>query len=91
MRLWHPSDLMTWQLWFEELFESTAIDPELIDKVILGCANQAAGDNRNIARRSILLSDQSITTRAFTICRLCASEFIAISIAAQRPIETLPF
>jgi acetyl-CoA acetyltransferase len=31
---------MTWQLWFEELFESTAIDPELIDKVILGCANQ---------------------------------------------------
>src|SRR4051794_21440320 len=38
------------------LVNRTALDPALIDDVILGCANQAGEDNRNVARMAVLLS-----------------------------------
>ena len=40
----------------KELINRTGIDPKQIDDVILGCANQAGEDNRNVVRMSLLLS-----------------------------------
>ncbi|MBX9867108.1 MAG: 3-oxoadipyl-CoA thiolase [Burkholderiales bacterium] len=58
-----------------------------IDEVILGCANQAGEDNRNIARMSLLLAGIPVITPGITVNRLCASGMDAISIAA-RTIKT---
>ncbi len=54
-----------------------------IDEVILGCANQAGEDNRNVARMSLLLAGLPVTTPGVTVNRLCASGMDAISIAAR--------
>jgi acetyl-CoA acyltransferase len=59
------------------------LNPELIDEVFLGCANQAGEDNRNVARMALLLSGLPITVPGETINCLCASG-IAASIAAAR-------
>ncbi len=50
-----------------------ALDPSLIDEVILGCANQAGEDNRNVARMAALLAGLPVTVPACTVNRLCAS------------------
>ena len=66
-------------------------NPELklpkIDEVILGCANQAGEDNRNVARMAALLSGLPIDTPGFTVNRLCGSGMDAV-IAAARAIKT---
>jgi 3-oxoadipyl-CoA thiolase len=59
------------------------LDPTVIDEVILGCANQAGEDNRNIARFSSLLAGLPVTVPAFTVNRLCASGLTAINLAAR--------
>lgn len=64
-----------------------AIDPSTIDEVILGCANQAGEDNRNVARMAALLAGLPETVPAVTINRLCASGLDAV-IAASRQIKT---
>ena len=43
-------------LTIKELISKTNIDPNVIDDVILGCANQAGEDNRNVARMALLLA-----------------------------------
>ena len=61
------------------------LDPNSIDDVILGCANQSGEDNRNVARMSLLLAGLPITIPGETVNRLCASGLSA-SIAAARAI-----
>lgn len=54
-----------------------------IDEVILGAANQAGEDNRNVARMAVLLAGLPDTVPAITVNRLCASGMSAITMAAQ--------
>ncbi|MCI2956318.1 acetyl-CoA C-acyltransferase [Agromyces atrinae] len=57
--------------------------PEAIDEVVLGAANQAGEDNRNVARLAVLLAGLPDTVPGITVNRLCASGLSAIMIAAQ--------
>jgi len=59
---------------------------EVIDEVIMGCANQAGEDNRNIARMALLLAGISYTVPGETVNRLCASGMSAV-IQAARAIQ----
>ncbi len=54
-----------------------------VDDVILGCANQAGEDNRNVARMSLLLAGLSETIPGMTVNRLCGSGMDAIGNAAR--------
>lgn len=58
-------------------------DPQVIDDVIMGCANQAGEDNRNVARMALLLAGYPISVPGETVNRLCASGMSA-TIAAAR-------
>lgn len=66
------------------LVERTALPVEHIDEVIIGCANQAGEDNRNVARMASLLAGLPHTVPAFTMNRLCASSLTAIIHAAYQ-------
>jgi acetyl-CoA acyltransferase len=55
-----------------------------IDEVIMGCANQAGEDNRNVARMAALLAGLPDTVPALTVNRLCASGLAAVNIAANK-------
>ena len=70
-----------------ELIKRTKIEPSKIDDVILGCANQAGEDNRNIARMASLLAGVPFSIPGETINRLCASGMSAV-INAHRAIQT---
>jgi acetyl-CoA acyltransferase len=59
-----------------------SLDPALIDDVLLGCANQAGEDNRNVARMALLLAGLPISVPGITVNRLCASGLSAVSLAA---------
>ena len=61
-------------------------DPGAIDDVIMGCANQAGEDNRNIARMALLLAGLPFTVSGETVNRLCASGMSAV-IHAHRAIQ----
>ncbi|GDX63474.1 acetyl-CoA acetyltransferase [Chlorobiota bacterium] len=67
--------------------QSTGINPEAIDDVIFGCANQAGEDNRNIARMSALLAGLPYSVPGVTVNRLCASSLEAI-IQGARAIKS---
>src|SRR5438105_14341540 len=54
-----------------------------VDEVVLGCANQAGEDNRNVARMAALLSGLPETVPAVTVNRLCASGLEAVGQAAR--------
>ena len=71
----------------ELMKRNPSIDPKLIDEVILGCANQAGEDNRNVARMAVLLAGLPYTIAAETVNRLCASGLSA-AMAAARTIMT---
>ncbi len=60
-----------------------SIDLEAIEDVILGAANQAGEDNRNVARMSLLMAGLPVTVPGLTINRLCASSLQAIGDAAK--------
>jgi len=60
-----------------------ALDWAALDEVILGCANQAGEDNRNVARMAALLSGLPQSVPAVTVNRLCASGLEAIGQAAR--------
>ncbi len=62
------------------------VDPDSIDDVILGCANQAGEDNRNVARMALLLAGLPFTVPGETVNRLCASSMSA-AIHANRAIN----
>jgi acetyl-CoA acyltransferase len=63
------------------------VDWEALDDVILGCANQAGEDNRNVARMAVLLSGLPQSISGSTINRLCGSGLDAVGTAA-RAIKT---
>ncbi|MDN6633837.1 MAG: 3-oxoadipyl-CoA thiolase, partial [Enterobacterales bacterium] len=60
-----------------------ALDWERVDDVILGCANQAGEDNRNVARMAALLAGLPQTVSGTTINRLCGSGLDALAFAAR--------
>jgi 3-oxoadipyl-CoA thiolase len=60
-----------------------SLDRDAIDEVVLGCANQAGEDNRNVARMATLLAGLPNGVPAVTVNRLCASGLEAIGIAAR--------
>ena len=59
------------------------VDPHAVTDVVLGCANQAGEDNRNVARMSLLLSGVPHTVPGETVNRLCASGLSATVSAAR--------
>jgi acetyl-CoA acyltransferase len=67
----------------ELLARNRALDPSRIADVILGCANQAGEDNRNVARMALLLAGLPVTVPGETVNRLCASGLSAIASAAR--------
>jgi 3-oxoadipyl-CoA thiolase len=69
-----------------ELIKRTKIEPSKIDDVIIGCANQAGEDNRNVGRMASLLAGIPFSVPGETINRLCASGMSAI-INAHRAIK----
>ena len=66
-----------------EIVRRTGADPAGIDDVILGCANQAGEDNRNVARMAALLAGLPVTVPGVTINRLCGSGLSAVIDAAR--------
>ncbi|WP_119307837.1 3-oxoadipyl-CoA thiolase [Cohaesibacter haloalkalitolerans] len=59
------------------------MDWERVDDVILGCANQAGEDNRNVARMAVLLAGLPVEVPGTTVNRLCGSGMDAIGLAAR--------
>lgn len=76
-----PDDLAA--LVIEEAVKRAGIDAASIEDVILGCANQAGEDNRNVARMALLLAGLPINVGGQTVNRLCGSGLQAINSAAQ--------
>jgi 3-oxoadipyl-CoA thiolase len=66
---------------------NSSVDWSAVDDVMLGCANQAGEDSRNVARMALLLAGLPQTVPGSTVNRLCGSSMDAISIAA-RAIKT---
>ena len=69
------------------LARNPSLEPASVDEVILGCANQAGEDNRNIARMASLLAGYPVEVPGVTLNRLCGSGLDAIATAA-RAIKT---
>jgi 3-oxoadipyl-CoA thiolase len=65
------------------LKRAPALDPAAIEEVILGCANQAGEDNRNVARMAALLAGLPVSVPGATVNRLCGSGLDAVAIAAR--------
>src|SRR5262245_7359989 len=61
-----------------EIVRRTGVDPAAIDDVLMGCANQAGEDNRNVARMSLLLARLPVTVPGGTVNRLCGSGLMAV-------------
>ncbi|NEN04272.1 acetyl-CoA C-acyltransferase [Diaminobutyricibacter tongyongensis] len=76
-----PDDLAA--LVVSEALQRAGADPSAIDDVILGAANQAGEDNRNVARMSVLLAGLPDAVPGITVNRLCASGLSAVTLAAQ--------
>lgn len=64
------------------------LDPAALDDVIMGCANQAGEDNRNVARMAVLLAGLPVSVPGETVNRLCASGMSAV-VQAGRAIALL--
>ena len=76
-----PDDLAAIPI--KAVVERSGIDPATIDDVILGCANQAGEDNRNVARIALLLAGLPVEVPGQTVNRLCGSGLQAVASAAQ--------
>ncbi|MGC1504501.1 MAG: 3-oxoadipyl-CoA thiolase [Sulfitobacter sp.] len=76
-----PDDMLAHIL--HKLVKNSGIDPQSVQEVIIGCANQAGEDNRNIARMSALLAGLPVTVPGITVNRLCASGLDAVGFAAR--------
>ena len=76
-----PDDLAA--LVLAEAVARTGVDPEAIDMVLFGAANQAGEDNRNVARMASLLAGLPDHVPGVTVNQLCASGLAAVTLAAQ--------
>jgi 3-oxoadipyl-CoA thiolase len=65
------------------LDRNPGLAPDRIDEVLLGCANQAGEDNRNVARMAALLAGLPVSVPGLTLNRLCASGMDAVGFAAR--------
>src|SRR5699024_2253596 len=68
------------------LNRNSNVNPERIEDVILGCANQAGEDNRNVARMAALLAGLPTSVPGETVNRLCASG-MSSAVAAYKLIK----
>src|SRR5262245_53880582 len=59
------------------------VDPAGIDDVVMGCANQAGEDNRNVARMALLLAGLPVSVPGVTVNRLCGSGLQAVADGAR--------
>jgi acetyl-CoA acetyltransferase family protein len=80
-----PDDLAAVVL--KEIVERARVDPSRIDEVILGDANQAGEDNRNVARMASVLAGFPTSVTGVTVNRLCASSLEAV-VQGARAIES---
>jgi 3-oxoadipyl-CoA thiolase len=76
-----PDDLAAVVL--RAVVDRAGVDPALVEDVILGCANQAGEDNRDVARMALLLADFPVEVGGQTVNRLCGSGLQAINSAAH--------
>lgn len=76
-----PDDLAS--LVVRSVIDRAGVPDAAIDEVILGAANQAGEDNRNVARMAVLLAGLPDSIPGITVNRLCASGMSAIAMAAQ--------
>ncbi|MHC6177412.1 thiolase family protein [Glutamicibacter sp. X7] len=76
-----PDDLAAATI--KDVIDKAGIDPALVDEVILGNANGAGEENRNVARMSWLLAGFPDSVPGITVNRLCASGMSAITLASQ--------
>jgi acetyl-CoA acyltransferase len=65
------------------LKRNPSLEPAAIEEVLLGCANQAGEDNRNVARMASLLAGLPVSVPGATINRLCGSGLDAVAMAAR--------
>ena len=76
-----PDDLAA--LAIAEAVRRAGVPADAIEDVLLGCANQAGEDNRNVARMALLLAGLPVTVAGQTVNRLCGSGLQAVNSAAQ--------
>jgi 3-oxoadipyl-CoA thiolase len=76
-----PDDLAA--ITVAEAVSRSGVPGDAIDEAVLGAANQAGEDNRDVARMAVLLSGLPVTVPGYTVNRLCASGLTAIVSAAQ--------
>ena len=74
----------TWPPWWSRAaVERSGVDPAAIDDVVLGNANGAGEDNRNVARMAALLAGLPVEVAGQTVNRLCGSGLQAVNSAAH--------
>ena len=78
---WHPADLAAQVL--DALVAKLAIDPALIDDVVMGCVGQAGEQSFNVARNAILASKLPESVPGVSVDRQCGSSQQALHFAAQ--------
>ncbi len=66
------------------LERAPGLAPAAVDEVVLGCANQAGEDNRNVARMALLLAGLPVSVPGLTVNRLCGSGLDAVAVAARQ-------
>ncbi|MFY0566678.1 thiolase family protein [Archangium lansingense] len=76
LRSVRPDDLAAHVL--AALLARSGLDSAQVDEVVLGCANQAGEDNRNVARMALLLAGLPLSVPGVTVNRLCASGLEAV-------------
>ena len=76
-----PDDLAAMVI--KAIVDRTGIEPALIEDVILGCANQAGEDNRDVARMALLLAGLPVEVGGLTVNRLCGSGLQAVNAGAH--------
>lgn len=67
----------------ELLKRNPQVNPEEIEDVLMGCANQAGEDNRNVARMAVLLAGLPVKVAGGTVNRLCGSGLMAVNDAVN--------
>ena len=78
---WHPADLTASLL--VALAERSALDPALVEDVLVGCATQYGDQAANVARSAVLAAGWPEAVPAATVDRQCASSQQAVHLAAQ--------
>src|SRR5437763_15975463 len=71
-----------------EVVRRAQLEPAEVDDVVMGCANQAGEDNRNVARMGLLLAGFPVEVPGQTVNRLCGSGMQAV-VSACRELQTV--